>query len=200
LSSAGRSYCRPAYRESATASLRFRLVATPFVRGRGRRVHASGSCPPPRSHQLVGEDHASARRRDDLVIGLGTGTRNETSNSLPRSPHQASPRSLIANPRNAKTPGFHRGFRRWANVLPKEVRLCKRAARWTGLEPAASGVTGRRYNRLNYHRSYSTVKHGADVKSERRRTLAGYGAFTCRLSSAVDGTRTRGLRRDRPAL
>ena len=25
-------------------------------------------------------------------------------------------------------------------------------ARWTGLEPAASGVTGRRYNQLNYHR------------------------------------------------
>ena len=24
-------------------------------------------------------------------------------------------------------------------------------AGWTGLEPAASGVTGRRYNRLNYH-------------------------------------------------
>ena len=27
-------------------------------------------------------------------------------------------------------------------------------ARWTGLEPAASGVTGRRYNQLNYHRIY----------------------------------------------
>ena len=26
-----------------------------------------------------------------------------------------------------------------------------REAGWTGLEPAASGVTGRRYNRLNYH-------------------------------------------------
>jgi hypothetical protein len=25
------------------------------------------------------------------------------------------------------------------------------AAGWTGLEPAASGVTGRRYNQLNYH-------------------------------------------------
>ena len=24
-------------------------------------------------------------------------------------------------------------------------------AGWTGLEPAASGVTGRRYNQLNYH-------------------------------------------------
>ena len=24
-------------------------------------------------------------------------------------------------------------------------------AGWTGLEPAASGVTGRRYNHLNYH-------------------------------------------------
>ena len=27
----------------------------------------------------------------------------------------------------------------------------KNDAGWTGLEPAASGVTGRRYNRLNYH-------------------------------------------------
>ena len=27
-------------------------------------------------------------------------------------------------------------------------------ARRTGLEPAASGVTGRRYNQLNYHRIY----------------------------------------------
>ncbi len=26
-----------------------------------------------------------------------------------------------------------------------------RWAGWTGLEPAASGVTGRRYNQLNYH-------------------------------------------------
>ena len=25
------------------------------------------------------------------------------------------------------------------------------SAGWTGLEPAASGVTGRRYNQLNYH-------------------------------------------------
>ena len=27
-------------------------------------------------------------------------------------------------------------------------------AGWTGLEPAASGVTGRRYNQLNYHPFY----------------------------------------------
>ncbi len=29
-------------------------------------------------------------------------------------------------------------------------------AGWTGLEPAASGVTGRRYNQLNYHPKYSS--------------------------------------------
>jgi integrase len=29
------------------------------------------------------------------------------------------------------------------------------SAGWTGLEPAASGVTGRRYNQLNYHPNYS---------------------------------------------
>ena len=27
----------------------------------------------------------------------------------------------------------------------------KEMAGWTGLEPAASGLTGRRYNQLNYH-------------------------------------------------
>jgi hypothetical protein len=27
-------------------------------------------------------------------------------------------------------------------------------AGWTGLEPAASGVTGRRYNQLNYHPNF----------------------------------------------
>ncbi len=33
-------------------------------------------------------------------------------------------------------------------------RKClKRMAGWTGLEPAASGVTGRRYNQLNYRSS-----------------------------------------------
>jgi hypothetical protein len=30
------------------------------------------------------------------------------------------------------------------------------SAGWTGLEPAASAVTGRRYNRLNYHPRFST--------------------------------------------
>ena len=31
-----------------------------------------------------------------------------------------------------------------------EALSCELAG-WTGLEPAASGVTGRRYNQLNYH-------------------------------------------------
>jgi hypothetical protein len=30
-------------------------------------------------------------------------------------------------------------------------------AGWTGLEPAASGVTGRRYNQLNYHPNISDI-------------------------------------------
>ena len=33
---------------------------------------------------------------------------------------------------------------------PSDESLGFRVAGWTGLEPAASGVTGRRYNRLNY--------------------------------------------------
>ena len=39
-------------------------------------------------------------------------------------------------------------------------------AGWTGLEPAASGVTGRRYNQLNYHPS------GIDERSEATRSEA----------------------------
>ncbi len=34
--------------------------------------------------------------------------------------------------------------------------LLANQAGWTGLEPAASGVTGRRYNRLNYHPTVGT--------------------------------------------
>jgi hypothetical protein len=33
----------------------------------------------------------------------------------------------------------------------KPVTLCFLMAGWTGLEPATSGVTGRRSNHLNYH-------------------------------------------------
>ncbi len=53
-------------------------------------------------------------------------------------------------------------------------------ARLTGLEPATSGVTGRHSNQLSYNRaSRGTEQVG---------------------SGAVDGARTRDLRRDRPAL
>ena len=34
---------------------------------------------------------------------------------------------------------------------PCEFDPCCVLAEWTGLEPAASDVTGRRYNQLNYH-------------------------------------------------
>jgi hypothetical protein len=33
-------------------------------------------------------------------------------------------------------------------------------AGWTGLEPAASAVTGRRYNQLNYHPAWQTRTKG----------------------------------------
>ena len=35
-------------------------------------------------------------------------------------------------------------------------------ARRTGLEPAASGVTGRRYNQLNYHPNTRVLDHKVD--------------------------------------
>ena len=33
-------------------------------------------------------------------------------------------------------------------------------ARWTGLEPATSAVTGRHSNQLNYHRTMNAEKRG----------------------------------------
>ena len=35
-------------------------------------------------------------------------------------------------------------------------------AGWTGLEPAASGVTGRRYNQLNYHPRFSLEQRSSE--------------------------------------
>ncbi len=46
-------------------------------------------------------------------------------------------------PSGSHRPQKAKGAQAW-----KSARL---SAGWTGLEPAASGVTGRRYNRLNYH-------------------------------------------------
>ena len=56
-----------------------------------------------------------------------------------------------------------------------------KVARLTGLEPATSGVTGRHSNQLSYNRAFTASN------------LRGSGG-------AVDGARTRDLRRDRPAL
>jgi hypothetical protein len=52
----------------------------------------------------------------------------------------------------------------WSTIGPRRRDLdrLKRGvsrryvAGWTGLEPAASGVTGRRYNQLNYHPKFSS--------------------------------------------
>ena len=54
-------------------------------------------------------------------------------------------------------------------------------ARWTGLEPATPGVTGRYSNQLSYHRAF----HITGILG---------------TSGAVDGARTRDPRRDRPVL
>ena len=53
----------------------------------------------------------------------------------------------------------------WSTMGPRRRDLESRkrgasrryVAGWTGLEPAASGVTGRRYNQLNYHPKFSYV-------------------------------------------
>ena len=36
------------------------------------------------------------------------------------------------------------------------LRILKKLAEWTGLEPATLGVTGRYSNQLNYHSSFKT--------------------------------------------
>ena len=60
------------------------------------------------------------------------------------------------------TPGPpHRGSRldrelRWRWRHRVRTTRWQQTAGWTGLEPAASGVTGRRYNRLNYHPSHGS--------------------------------------------
>ena len=59
----------------------------------------------------------------------------------------------------------------WAfSGLPEENE-----AGWTGLEPAASGVTGRRYNQLNYHPNFQGLR-AACAEFRTRRPWAGQGS------------------------
>src|SRR3970040_2977703 len=87
-------------------------------------------------------------------------------------------------------------------------RPWQKLAGWTGLEPATSGVTGQHSNQLNYHSALGLLTAG-NAASARRRRLSNHshsptknkgavsGAFG--KTRGVDGTRTRDLRRDRPA-
>ncbi len=81
----------------------------------------------------------------------------------------------------------------------------------TGLEPATSGVTGRHSNRLNYrsaetfsdHSSVATSATGGRLYQNSPRYQALFK--TCwhqkqNRDGGPDGTRTRDLRRDRPAF
>ncbi|VXC92665.1 conserved hypothetical protein [Sphingomonas sp. T1] len=73
-------------------------------------------------------------------------------------------------------------------------------ARVTGLEPATSGVTGRRSNQLSYTRIpnddlCTLPANGCGGRHRRRHYLT-----PSTNDGASDGTRTRDLRRDRPAL
>jgi hypothetical protein len=47
--------------------------------------------------------------------------------------------------------GFATSFATFAKPEDDLAKKKHFRAGWTGLEPAASGVTGRRYNQLNYH-------------------------------------------------
>ena len=59
-------------------------------------------------------------------------------------------------------------------------------ARVTGLEPAASGVTGRRSNQLSYTRvAIPTLSGGRDVYASPRRRSSGFGGLVQRVAVAV---------------
>ena len=54
------------------------------------------------------------------------------------------------------------------NVQPGTDRaLARDVAGWTGLEPAASGVTGRRSNQLNYHPNCGLANRSSRASSAR---------------------------------
>jgi hypothetical protein len=44
--------------------------------------------------------------------------------------------------------------------------LKEEVAGWTGLEPAASGVTGRRYNQLNYHPAVTRMVELSEYRAD----------------------------------
>src|SRR4051812_8384762 len=52
------------------------------------------------------------------------------------------------------------------------------SAGWTGLEPAASAVTGRRYNRLNYHPRFSTGGELPDEEATGELVVVSRGSST----------------------
>ena len=82
-------------------------------------------------------------------------------------------------------------------------------AEWTGLEPATSGVTGQHSNRLNYHSALDLLDGAwrlslrcGDCNRTPSSMMKNKGAVSGALgrTGGVDGTRTRDLRRDRPAF
>jgi hypothetical protein len=70
----------------------------------------------------------------------------------------------------------------------------------TGLEPATSGVTGQHSNQLNYRSAFNQMTQMAISQDACTATKnpAKAGFFAKR--GGADGTRTRDLRRDRPAF
>jgi len=58
---------------------------------------------------------------------------------------------LLPTNENSSDGAILDGERRPLNNQNPSGFLLRGSAGWTGLEPAASGVTGRRYNQLNYH-------------------------------------------------
>ncbi len=69
-----------------------------------------------------------------------------------------------------------------------------------GLEPSASGVTGRRYNRLNYRSVTWPCFRAALLPGVTEPDKYAFGHAPVIDGGGAEGTRTLGLRRDRPAL
>ena len=70
----------------------------------------------------------------------------------------------------------------------------------TGLEPATSGVTGQHSNQLNYRSVLQTSLFSLQPDGWRENKAPSFSAGGLVENGGADGTRTRDLRRDRPAF
>src|SRR5688500_7264318 len=79
-----------------------------------------------------------------------------------------------------------------ANRSSRIAKCERRLAGWTGLEPAASGVTGRRSNQLNYHPNLWRVRLRPDTTCEQRLACqATFAPLALRWTSRISRSNLR---------